>query len=151
MVYVQPRILPGEWDAQSCLEFWETNISPNLGKTTRHCDNQSKKRICQIVNFAVLPDHRVKIKESEKRDKYLDLPWEVKKTMEHESDGDTSCIWCARSWNQKIGIMTGRLRKKKRPTEYHPTYSIVEIGLNTEKSPRDLRKLDAIHTPGRNH
>ena len=31
------------------------------------------------MNFAVLADHRIKLKESEKKDKYLDLPRELKK------------------------------------------------------------------------
>ena len=35
-----------------------------------------KKRTCRIVYFAV---HRVKLKESEKKDKYLDLARELKK------------------------------------------------------------------------
>ena len=46
--------------------------------------------------FAVSDYHRVKLKESEKKDKYLDLARELKKTVEHESDGDTNCNWC--SW-----------------------------------------------------
>ena len=37
-----------------------------------------KKRICKIVDFAVLADHRIKLKECEK-DKYLDLARELKK------------------------------------------------------------------------
>ena len=37
-----------------------------------------KKRTCRIVGFAVLADYRVKIKESEKKSKYLDLAWELK-------------------------------------------------------------------------
>ena len=32
-----------------------------------------------MVDFAVLTDHRIKLKESEKKDKYLDLAWELKK------------------------------------------------------------------------
>ena len=32
-----------------------------------------KKRTSSMVNFAVSGDHRVKIKENEKRDKHLDL------------------------------------------------------------------------------
>ena len=40
---------------------------------------KEKKRTCQIVNFAVLADQRVKLKEREKRDKYLDLSRELKK------------------------------------------------------------------------
>ena len=38
-----------------------------------------KKRCSRIVNFAVLADHKVKLKESEKRDEYLDLARELKK------------------------------------------------------------------------
>ena len=37
-----------------------------------------KKRIYWIVDLAIPADHRVKIKESEKRDKYLDLVRELK-------------------------------------------------------------------------
>ena len=44
-----------------------------------------------MVDFVVLADHWVKLKEREKKDKYLDLSRELKKTVEHESDGDTNC------------------------------------------------------------
>ena len=40
---------------------------------------KKKERTCRIVNFAVPADHGVKLKESEKRDKYLDLARELKK------------------------------------------------------------------------
>ena len=46
---------------------------------TRSSDNQQIKRTCRIVDFEVFTDHRVKLKESEKRDKYLDLTRELKK------------------------------------------------------------------------
>ena len=39
-------------------------------------------RTCQIVDFAVPADYGVKLKESEKKDKYLDLVRELKKKME---------------------------------------------------------------------
>ena len=39
---------------------------------------KEKKRICKIVDFAVLADHRIKLKECEKKDKYLDLARELK-------------------------------------------------------------------------
>ena len=39
------------------------------------------KKTCQILDFTVLADHRVKIKESKKRDKYLDHAWELKKNF----------------------------------------------------------------------
>ena len=41
--------------------------------------NNKKKRISKIVDFAVPADHRIKLKESEKKDKYLDLARELKK------------------------------------------------------------------------
>ena len=42
-------------------------------------NNNKKKRICKIVDFAVPADHRIKVKECEKKDKYLDLARELKK------------------------------------------------------------------------
>ena len=39
---------------------------------------QQKKRNCKIVDFAIPADHRIKLKESEKKDKYLDLARESK-------------------------------------------------------------------------
>ena len=47
-----------------------------------------KKRICKIVDFAVPADHRIKLKECEKKDKYLDLAMELKKL-----------------WNMKVTIV----------------------------------------------
>ena len=47
------------------------------------------------MDFAISADHRIKLKESKKRDKYLDFARELKKTMEHEGDSDTNCNWCA--------------------------------------------------------
>ena len=45
------------------------------------------------MDFAVLVDHRIKLKECEKKDKYLDLARELKKTVEHEGDNYTNCDW----------------------------------------------------------
>ena len=67
--------------------------SPNLGQRTRPYDNKKKnkkkkqtknkqkrkKRISKIVDFAVPTDHIIKLKECEKKDKYLDLAKELKK------------------------------------------------------------------------
>ena len=46
------------------------------------------------MDFVVPADHRVKLKESEKKDKYLYLARTLKKIVEHESDDYTN--WC--SW-----------------------------------------------------
>ena len=40
---------------------------------------KKEKRTCKIVDFAVPADRRVKLKENEKKDKYLDLARELKK------------------------------------------------------------------------
>ena len=58
---------------------WHTHGSPNLGQKTRPHNNQQRKIICKIVDFAVPADHRIKLKESEKKDKYHDLARELKK------------------------------------------------------------------------
>ena len=50
--------------------------------------------MCKIVDFAIPADHRIKLKECEKRDKYLDLARELKKNMEYEGDNYTNCDWC---------------------------------------------------------
>ena len=47
--------------------------------------NNKKKRTCKIVDFTVPADHRVKLKESEEKDKYLDLAMGLIK-LEDESD-----------------------------------------------------------------
>ena len=43
-----------------------------------------------MLDFAVPADHRIKLKECEKKDKYLDLTRKLKKTMENEGDNYTS-------------------------------------------------------------
>ena len=39
-------------------------------------DSQRKKKNCRIVDFAVSAEHRVKVKENEKKNWHLDLPRE---------------------------------------------------------------------------
>ena len=56
-----------------------TNGSPNPDQKTRLNNNQQKKGNCKIVDLAVPPDHRIKLKECEKKNKYLDLARELKK------------------------------------------------------------------------
>ena len=92
------------------------------------------------MNFAVPTDHRVKLKESEKKDKFLDLARELKKL-----------------WNMKIpfiliaigalgtvteGLLKGLEGLKIRAlVEAIQTYYFSEIGQNSEKSPGDLRRF----------
>ena len=58
------------------------------GNNNNNNNNNKKKRICKIVDFAVPADHWINLKESEKKDKYLDLAGELKKL-----------------WNMKIMIV----------------------------------------------
>ncbi len=67
--------------------LWQTHRSPNLGQKTRPYNNQQKKRTCKIVDLVVPADHKIKLKECEKKDKYLDLARELKKL-----------------WNKKVKI-----------------------------------------------
>ena len=60
---------------------------------TRPCNNQQKKRIYRIVDFAVPANDRIKLEESEKGDKYLDFARELKNTVEDERDSDTNSNW----------------------------------------------------------
>ena len=60
--------------------LWHTHGSPNLGHKTRPNNNQQKTKItCRIVDFSVPEDHRIKLQEYEKKEKYLNLLRELKK------------------------------------------------------------------------
>ena len=80
--------------------LWDFDIQTvHLISKTRSNNKQKKKRICKISDFAIPADHRIKLKEYEKKNKYLDLAYELKKTMEHEGDDYTNCDWCIRYSN----------------------------------------------------
>ena len=56
--------------------LWDFEIQTDDQISARRQDLMiinKKKRTCRIVDFAVPADHKVKLKECEKRDKYLDL------------------------------------------------------------------------------
>ena len=59
---------------------------------------------------------------------------------------DTNCKWC--TWNslQRLGKETGRI-ENQRKNQDHLDYSIVEVSQNTQKSPRDLKRLAVTQTP----
>ena len=56
-------------------------------------------KICKTIDFVFPADQRIKLKECEKKDKYLDLARELKKTVEHESNNCANCNWCVRHNN----------------------------------------------------
>ena len=49
-----------------------------------------------MVDFGVPAEPWARLKESEKRYKYIDLATEIKETVEHEGDSDTNSNWCTR-------------------------------------------------------
>ena len=66
-----------------------SNGSTNLDQKSRPRNNQQrrKERSCWIIDFIVQANHRIKLKESENKDKYLDLTrvliklWNINVTM----------------------------------------------------------------------
>ena len=77
-----------ENDAQKLLWDFEIQMYHLISTRRPRYNNQQKKRTCKIVDFAVPVDHRIKLKECEKKDKYLDLARELKKL-----------------WNMKVTII----------------------------------------------
>ena len=141
MVYEQPSIFPREWHTQIPLGFWHINGSTNLVQTTRpyNNNNYNKKRTCRIVDFIVPADHKVKLKECERRDKYHELARELKKVW-NMSDDHINYNWCSWYNHQRIGTMTEGLGNNGTGGDF-PNKNIVEIGQNTEKNPGDLLSL----------
>ena len=63
--------------------IWDFDIHRDHLMSARRPDliiikKEKKKRISKIVDFAVPADHRIILKEREKKDKYLDLARELK-------------------------------------------------------------------------
>ena len=59
--------------------LWDFNMQTDHLIPARRPDliiinkKKKKKRTCKIVDFTVPADHRIKLKECEKKDKYIDL------------------------------------------------------------------------------
>ena len=147
VAYTQAGIRPGERDTQNSLRFWDTNWLPDLGQTTRP-KNIERRIERRIEDFAVPADHTLKLKEGEKRDKYLDFARELKK-----------------QWNMKVTVIliiigalstiikgkgAGRIGNKN-TSGNHSNDSTVKIGQNTEKSPGDLGRVAVTQTPVKDH
>ena len=133
---------------------WDFDIQTNHLILARRPDliiinKKIKKRTSKIVDFAVPAEHRIKLKECEKKNKYLDLARKSKKL-----------------WNMRVtivpivigafGTVTIGLRKDLgnfswRTRRDHPNDSIIENDQNSEKSPGDLRRLTVTQTPVKNH
>ena len=92
------------------------------------------------VDFAVPVDYRINLKESEKKDKYLDLARELKKLWNMKVT--IVSIGIGAHNNKRIIKRPGGLRSWRTGRDY-PYDSIVKNGQNAETSPGDLRRLSA--------
>ena len=118
--------------------LWDFEIQTDhsiLAKLATPSDNLKEKRNCNLMNFGVSLDHRVKKKETEKINKYLDLAREPKKAVLHEGDSDANNSWCAE--NLEKNWKSGRI-------ETIQTTALL-------KSPGDLWRLTVTQTRGKGH
>ena len=110
--------------------LWDFEIQTGHLILARRPDQEivnKEKRTCRIVDFTVPADHSVKLKDNEKRDKYLDLARELKKLWNIKVTVISIVIGTLSTVIKRIGTGTGGLGNK-RTGEDHPNYSIVEIG-----------------------
>ena len=138
------------WDFEKQTDHLISARRPDLEIVNKK-KKRERERTCQIVDFAVPADYRVKPKESEKRDMYVHLTRELKKNpTEHESDSSNN--WNLRAWysHQRISTWNGELENKRKSAD-HPNYSVIEVGQNTEKSPGNLWRLAVNETLLENH
>ena len=109
--------------------LWDFNIQTDHLISARRLNPiviNKKMRTGKILDFTVTADHRIKLKEREKKDKYLNLARELKKNMEHAGENYTNRNWCI--WITKG---TGRLGIWHTSWD-HPNYYIIENDQNTE-------------------
>ena len=100
------------------------------------------------MDFDVPTDHRIKLKENEKKDNGI-------KKNNNKNCGTWK--WQLYQWwlvlwysHQMIIKGTGGLGNKRSSGD-HKNYCIIEGGQNIEKSPGDLRRLAVTQTPKKYH
>ena len=87
ILYAQTRICPRKWDKL----LWDFEIQTDQAILARRLGLiLIKKRTCDLVDFDITVDNRMKRKENEK---ILGSCQRAKKDVEHEGDGDTNYSW----------------------------------------------------------
>ena len=135
--------------------LWDFNILmdhliPAIIVNNKKKKKKKKKRICKILDFDVLADHRINPKECEKKDKYLDLARDLK-----------------RLWNMKVtivpivigalGTISKGLLKDLEDMEFGGRIETIQKTalLRTARILRrvlgDSRRLAVTQTPVKNH
>ena len=117
-------------------------------------DQQKKKgkkktRTCRVVDFAVPADHRVKLKESEKRDKYQDLSRELKKLRNMKVTMISVVIGVLHTVTKVLilGLEHLEIRGRVKTIQTTPLLRSARIS----RSPKDLIRLVVTQTPVKNH
>ena len=126
--------------------LWDFGIHTDHLTSARRPDLMiinKEMRPCKIVDFAVTADHRIKLKECEKKNKYLDLARKLKKLWNMQGTIIPIVI-------SAFGTVTGGLGSWRTSGD-HSNFCIIENGHNTGKSHGDLRRLAVTQTPVENH
>ena len=93
----------------------------------------NKKRISKIVDFAVPADHRIKLKECEKKDKYLDLARKLKKLWKMKVTFIPIVIGA-------FGTITKRLLKRLEDLEFRGRVKTIQ-SIELLRTARILRRV----------
>ena len=101
------------------------------------------------MDLAVLADNCVKIKENEKIEKYLNLARELKKAVEHASRVMVMSVEFDALGTVSKSLETGLEQLEIGGRIETIQNTAVEIGQNTEKNPRDLRRLAVTQNLGK--
>ena len=102
------------------------------------------------MDFPVPADYWVKLKESEKKDRYLDVVMELKKLWNMKVTVIPIVTGALGTITRRLVQETGGLRNKRTCGD-HLNYCIIKIGQNTEKCPGDLRRIAVTQTPVKNY
>ena len=108
-----------------------------------------KKKTENLTSYKLCSPGKVKLIESEKKDKYLDLARELKTLWNMKAVEIPTVISASWYSHQTIDTGTGRLGNQWTSGK-HPNYSI-KIGQNTGKSPGHLSRFAITQTPARKH
>ena len=101
------------------------------------------------MDLAVPADHRVKLKESEKRDKYLDLARELKKLWNMKVMVTSTLTGAFGTVNKGLVLELQDLEIRGRVETIQTTALLRSVRIL--KSPGDLRKLAVTQTPVESH
>ena len=93
-------------------------------KIKKESKKKKKENFC-IADFAVRVDHRVIIQEAKKKDKYLDLAWELWKLWNMKVTVIPIVIGTLRTVPTSCTRLAGRVGHQRMNRD-HPSYSIVK-------------------------